>query len=185
MSNQVLKPSLERNDKLANWLIIIVSIIVFVAVSILSKVELKVELPFDKHVFATVNAIINSTVSILLVWALVKVKQGNLLAHKRFMMSAIILSILFLVSYILHHLFAGETKFGGEGMIRGIYYFILFTHIVLAGIILPFILYTAYRALTGEYGKHKKLAKLTWPLWLYVSVTGVLVYLLISPYYGV
>jgi putative membrane protein len=100
------------------------------------------------------------------------------------MMGAIVLSVLFLVSYIAHHLLAGDTKFGGEGAIRLVYFVILITHIFLAAVILPFILFTAYRSLTGEYDKHKKLAKYTWPLWLYVSVTGVIVYLMISPYYG-
>lgn len=108
-----------------------------------------------------------------------------------------ILSILFLVSYICHHLFAGETKFGdidhngvlsdeeaaGVGSLRWIYYIILATHIPLAGIILPFILFTAYRALIGEWPRHRKLAKITWPVWLYVAITGVVVYLMISPYY--
>ena len=114
------------------------------------------------------------------------------------MLSAICLSVLFLVSYIGHHLLAGETKFGdinGDGMIsmdeksmagnmRLLYYFILITHIPLAAVILPFILFTAYRALTGEYDKHKKLVRITWPVWLYVAVTGVVVYLMISPYYS-
>lgn len=111
------------------------------------------------------------------------------------MLFAILLSVLFLVSYICHHLFAGETKFGdtnGDGVLaadeaaaslRIIYYFILFTHIPLAGIILPFILFTAYRALTGEYEQHKRLTRITWPVWFYVALTGVLVYILISPYY--
>jgi len=93
------------------------------------------------------------------------------------------LSVVFLLSYIAHHLLAGETSFGGTGTIKTIYYFILFTHIPLAGLILPFILFTAYRALISELGAHKKLAKITWPIWFYVAVTGVLVYWLISPYY--
>jgi putative membrane protein len=99
------------------------------------------------------------------------------------MLWAIVLSILFLVSYIAHHLLAGDTKFGGEGLMKGVYYFILLTHIPLAAIILPFILFTAYRGLTGEYVSHRKLSRYTWPLWLYVSITGVLVYVFISPYY--
>ena len=100
------------------------------------------------------------------------------------MFVAILLSALFLVSYIAHHLLAGETKFGGDGAIRYVYYFVLLTHILLAAVILPFILFTAYRALTGDFEKHKKLSRYTFPLWLYVSVSGVLVYLLISPYYS-
>ena len=120
----------------------------------------------------------------MLVWALIAIKQKNYATHKRIMLWAIVLSTLFLVSYIAHHLFAGETKYGGEGAMKTIYYIILATHIPLAAIILPFILFTAYRSLIGEYDKHKKLARYTWPLWLYVSITGVLVYLFISPYYS-
>ena len=98
-------------------------------------------------------------------------------------MGALVLSILFLVFYITHHLLSGETKFGGTGSMKIIYYSILITHIFLAAIILPFILITAYRALTGEYLQHKKLARYTWPLWFYVAVTGPIVYYFISPYY--
>jgi putative membrane protein len=96
---------------------------------------------------------------------------------------AMLLSVLFLLSYICHHLFAGDTSFGGKGLIRYVYYIILITHIILAAIVLPFILFTAYRALIDEREKHRKLAKITWPLWFYVAVTGPVVYLLISPYY--
>jgi putative membrane protein len=99
------------------------------------------------------------------------------------MMSAMILSVLFLVSYIAHHLLSGNTTFGGTGVIRHVYFFILITHIFLAAVILPFILFTAYRGLTAEYPAHRKLARITWPIWFYVSVTGVVVYLMISPYY--
>lgn len=179
----MLTPLLSKNDKQARLLIYTVSFVVFAAVAILSRVKLEVDLGFDIHVFALINAVINSMVSILLVWALVAVKNKKYVQHKNIMFGAIILSVLFLVSYIAHHLLAGDTVYGGEGNIRYFYYFILITHIFLAAIILPFILFTAYRSLTGEYAKHKKLAKYTWPLWLYVSVTGVMVYLMISPYY--
>src|SRR6185437_16002087 len=120
------------------------------------------------------------------------------LFNKKIMLAAIILSVFFLISYVCHHLFSGETKFGDlnhdgilspdekilAGSLRYVYYFILITHIPLAGIVLPFILFTAYRALAGDYEKHKKLAHITWPLWLYVAISGVAVYLLISPYYS-
>ncbi len=133
----------------------------------------------------------------MLVAALVAVKNGKYRLHKRLMTTALILSVLFLVSYIAHHILAGEAKFGDSnhdglvseeekvlvGNVRVVYYFILATHIFLAAIILPFILFTAYRALTAEYALHKKLARITWPLWLYVAVTGPVVYWLISPYY--
>ena len=95
-----------------------------------------------------------------------------------------ILSIIFLVSYICHHLFTGNTAYGGVGVGKTIYYIILGTHIPLAGLILPFILFTAYRGLIGEWPQHRKLAKITWPIWLYVAITGVVVYIMISPYYS-
>ena len=173
----------KKNDVRARSLIIAVSIIVFGAVVALGKVKLNVQLGFDEHLFAKINAVINSTVSVLLVAGLIAVKNKKYLLHKRIMSTAIILSCLFLVSYICHHLFTGEAKFGGEGTIRYIYYFILGTHIILAAIILPFILFTAYRAMTGEWLRHRKLAKITWPIWFYVAVTGVVVYFMISPYY--
>lgn len=179
----MLQPSLKKNDKKARVLILSVSAIVFAAVVILSRVKLELDLGFDIHLFALANAVINSIVAVLLVAGLITAKKKDQVAHKQIMLFAIMLSVLFLVSYICHHLFAGETKFGGEGISKTIYYIILFTHIPLAAIVLPFILFTAYRALVGEYDKHKKLVRITWPLWFYVAVTGVLVYLMISPYY--
>lgn len=179
----MLKASWKKNDKRANWLIISFSIIVFLIVTALGRVHLQVDLGFDVHVFALANAVINSIVAVLLVAALVVVKKGNYELHKKIMLVAMVLSILFLVSYICHHLFAGDTRFGGTGGLKTFYYIILFTHIPLAGIILPFILFTAYRGLVGEYPRHKKIAKITWPLWLYVAVTGPVIYILISPYY--
>lgn len=178
-----LVPSVQKNDKLARLLIFVVSAVVFIAVVILSRVKLDVDLGFDVHMFATLNAVLNSIVSVLLVSALVAVKKGNYLLHRNMMISAMIFSILFLVSYIAHHLLSDSTAYGGEGAIRFVYYFILITHIFLAAVILPFILFTAYRGLTAEWPMHRKLAKITWPIWLYVSVTGVIVYLMISPYY--
>lgn len=193
----MLAPAWKRNDKKASVLIIAFSFIVFAAVVLLSRIQLQVDLGFDVHLFAKANAVINSIVAVLLVAALVAVKKKQYLAHKNMMMTAMILSILFLVSYICHHLFAGETKFGdldhngvlsdaeaaNVGSLKLVYYIILATHIPLAGIILPFILFTAYRAQIGEWPRHRKLAKITWPVWLYVAVTGVIVYLMISPYY--
>jgi len=180
----MLSPLLSKNDKTARLLIFTVSFVVFAAVAVLSKVQLDIDLGFDVHIFAAINAVINSAVSILLIAAFIAVRRKQYIAHRNLMYGAIVLSILFLVSYIAHHLLAGDTKFGGEGTIRYVYFFILITHIFLAAIILPFILFTAYRALTGQFEQHKKLARYTFPLWLYVSITGVLVYLFISPYYS-
>lgn len=179
----MLPPTIQKNDKQARLLIGVFSFVVFAAVVLLSKFKLTVDLGFNVHVFATINAIINSIIAVLLVAALIAVKNEKYELHKKLMFTSLILSILFLVSYIAHHLLAGETKFGGTGAIKIIYLIILFTHIFLAAIILPFILYTAYRALTAEFAAHKKLAKYTWPLWFYVAVTGPVVYILISPYY--
>jgi putative membrane protein len=179
----MLTPLFKKDDKKVKTIIYTVSIIVFAAVVILNKVKLNIEQPFSPHVFASVSAIINSLVAVLLLAGLFTAKQKKYELHKKIMLTAIVLSVLFLLSYIAHHLLTDETKFGGEGTLKTIYYLILFTHIPLAGIILPFILFTAYRALIGEYEQHKKLTRLTWPIWFYVAVTGVIVYLMISPYY--
>lgn len=180
----MLAPSIKQNDKQAKILIGIFSFVVFAVIVSLGAIKkLDVDLGFDPHVFALVNAIINSLVAVLLIAAYVAVRKKNYLQHKKLMFGAMYLSIAFLLSYIAHHLLAGETRFGGEGVIRYVYFALLSTHILLAAVILPFILFTAYRGLTGEYEKHKKLSKYTWPLWLYVAITGPLVYLMISPYY--
>ena len=194
----MLEPSLPKNDKQARWLIGIFSVVVFTAVVVLGRVKLDIGVNFDVHVFAKINAFINASIAVLLVAALVAVKQKSFALHKRLMMLALLLSVAFLVSYIAHHLLAGEAKFGDSdhdglvseaeklavGSMRMAYYIILITHIFLAAIILPFILFTAYRGLTGEYAQHKKIAKITWPLWFYVAVTGPVVYWMISPYYS-
>jgi putative membrane protein len=179
----MLNPTIQKNDGLAKTVIFILSIVVFSAVVILKKVELSTDPGFDIHIFARINAVINTLVSFLLLGGLYAVKARKYRVHKKFMITAIIMSTLFLVSYICHHLLAGETKYGGEGIVRYIYFFILISHIILAAIILPFILFTSYRALVAEWPAHKKLARITWPVWFYVSVTGVIVYLMISPYY--
>ena len=193
----MLPASLTKNDKKAYWLIGIFSVVVFSVVVLLGKFQLEVDLGFDVHIFAAANAFINATIAILLVAALWAVKNRQYALHKKLMLAALVLSVLFLVSYIAHHLLAGEAKFGDSnhdglvdeqellavGNTRLIYFIILITHIFLAAIILPFILFTAYRALTAEYSLHKKLAKITWPLWLYVAVTGPVVYWMIHPYY--
>jgi len=191
------QPAIQSNDKNAKLFIWTVSIIVFAAIALLSRLKLNVNLGFNPHLFAAINACLNSGVTILLLTGLWAVKQKRYLLHKKIMLAAIVLSVLFLLSYICHHLFAGETKFGdvdhngiispeeksAAGQIRILYYSLLGTHIPLAGIILPFILFTAYRSLTGEYERHKKLARITFPVWLYVAITGVVVYILIKPYY--
>ena len=196
----MLQPSLQKNDKLAKQFIWAVSIIVFIAVAGMSRINLSkvVTLPFDVHIFATINAVVNSLVAVLLVAGIVTAKNKNYAVHKKIMLTAIALSVVFLLSYICHHLFAGDTKYGdidhdgilsinekmNAGSTRVFYYVILLLHIPLAAIILPFILFTAYRALVGEYEQHKKLVRITWPVWFFVAVSGVVVYWMISPFYG-
>lgn len=180
----MLQPVWQRNDARAKKLIWIFSAIVFIAVTALSRIKLEVNLGFDLHLFARLNAILNSCVTVLLIAGLAAIRARKYETHKRIMLTAMGLSVLFLLSYICHHLFTGETSFGGTGSEKTIYYIILFTHIPLAGLILPFILFTAYRAMTGDWSRHKKLARITWPIWLYVAITGVVVYFMISPYYG-
>jgi putative membrane protein len=194
----MLTPVLKKNDKQAKLLIGIFSAIVFVAVTFLSKFTLNVELPFDKHIFALINALLNTGVCLLLIIALVAVKMKNYQFHKSVMLTAMLLSVLFLVTYIAHHLFAGEARFGDAnfdgvvspdeaalvGNTRAFYLILLTTHIILAATSLPFILFTAYRGLTGEYEDHKRKAKRMWPIWFYVAATGPLVYWMIKPYYN-
>ena len=179
----LLEPVFQKNDRKASIRIWIFSAVIFLAIATMGAVHLKVDPGFNVHIFAKINAIINSMVTLLLIAALVAVKQRKLQLHKRLMLGAMVLSVLFLLSYVCHHLFAGDTKYGGEGPLRYVYFFILITHIFLAAIIMPFVLFTAYRALIAEFPEHKKLARITWPIWLYVSITGVVVYLFISPYY--
>jgi putative membrane protein len=193
----MLDAALIKNDRKAYSIIIVFSAIVFMAVVALGRFKLDINAGFDIHVFAKINAFINSAVAVLLIAALVAVRNQKYVLHKNIMFTAMALSVLFLVSYIAHHLLAGEAKFGDinhdeivsaaeklqAGNLRIFYLTLLATHIVLAAVILPFILFTAYRALTGEWPAHKKLARYTWPLWLYVAITGPVVYILISPYY--
>jgi len=198
MADQLLPtPALIKNDRKAKRLIWLVSIIVFLAVAFLNRMKLNIHLPFNPHIFATANAVINSIVALLLITGLIAVKANRYILHKKIMMAAIFLSVLFLLSYICHHIFAGETRYGdidGDGILsmnetmlagsaRIFYYFLLLTHIPLAAIILPIILFTAYRALIGEYETHKKLVRITWPVWFYVAVSGGIIYWMISPYY--
>lgn len=193
----MLQPSLKKNDIKAKWLIYVFSIVVFLLVVLLGKYKLEVNLGFNVHIFAMFNAFVNSIIAVLLIAALIAVRSGKYIMHKRLMISALVLSILFLASYVAHRLLASEAKFGDinhdgvvaedeqlkVGNIRYLYYFILSTHIFLAAVILPFILFTAYRALIAEFQLHKQLARITWPLWLYVAITGPVVYFMISPYY--
>lgn len=161
-------------------LITTLSIVIPVAVAALFGVKIDIELPvFLPPIYATINAI----TAIFLVLAVISIKKGNIKKHELLIKGALICSGLFLVLYILYHMTSDSTKFGGEGFIKYIYFFILLTHIVLSIVVIPFVLTTFVRGLNREDEKHRKIAKYTFPLWLYVAVTGVIVYLMINPYY--
>lgn len=165
--------------------IVIISIVIPVVVAILFGVKLKdfgynvTPLSFLPPIYATINGI----TAVVLVAAVLAIKNGKRKLHERLMTSAIALSVVFLVMYVAYHMTSDSTKFGGEGAIRYVYFFILLTHIILSIAIIPLVLVTYVRALASKFDRHKKIAKITFPIWLYVAVTGVIVYLMISPYY--
>jgi putative membrane protein len=145
------------------------------------SVKLDIELPiFLPPVYATINAI-TSVLLIIAVWA---IKNKKRLLHERLMKTAILCSVVFLMMYLAYHMTSDSTKFGGEGVIKYFYLFILLTHILLSIVVIPFVLLTYVKAITNDFEKHKKIAKITFPLWLYVAVSGVVVYVLILPYYS-
>ena len=165
--------------------IIIVSIVIPVAVALLFSVRLK-DFGINVEPFSflpPIYAAINGLTAILLVLAVRAIKNGNRALHEKLMTSAIGCSVVFLLMYVAYHMTAESTKFGGEGVIRYVYFFLLITHIALSIIIIPLVLFTYVRALSSQFDRHKKLARITFPLWLYVAVTGVIVYLMIAPYY--
>ncbi|KAB1156213.1 DUF420 domain-containing protein [Flavobacterium luteum] len=172
-------------EKKYNTFIVIVSIVIPVVVAILFGVKLKdfgykVEpLSFLPPIYALTNGI----TAVVLVIAVLAIKNGKRKLHETLMKIAIGLSVLFLVMYVAYHMTADSTAFGGEGVIRYVYFFLLISHIILSIIIIPLVLITYVRALAQRFDAHKKIAKITFPIWLYVAVTGVIVYLMISPYY--
>ncbi|MBL4669527.1 MAG: DUF420 domain-containing protein [Flavobacteriales bacterium] len=163
-------------------LIIGVSIFLPIAVAALFGIKIpNVEpLSFLPPIYASINGL----TAILLVAAVLAIKKGNRKLHEGLMKICIGLSILFLVMYIAYHMTSNSTAFGGEGIIRMVYFFILVSHILLSIAIIPLVLITYSRTLSEQFDQHKKFAKITFPIWLYVAVTGVVVYLMISPYYG-
>lgn len=185
------------NEKLVNRFILIVSIAVPVLVTILFYTP-AIHLNINVSFLPKFHALLNSLVAICLLLGLYFIRNKNRKAHKLVMMTAFSLSALFLLSYVLYHASSDDTVFGdtdhngslsdleaaAAGSIRYVYYVILITHIILAAVIMPFILVTLSRSLSGKFDKHKKIARITWPIWLYVAVTGVVVYFMIAPYYA-
>ena len=178
--------------------IIIVSIAIPLAVAFLILVpQAKIDFGFNTRSLPFFHAILNASTAILLIASLYFIKNGQVRAHKTANLIAVGLSTIFLVSYVIYHASNPSTRFGDlnhdgilsdqervqAGALRYVYYFILTTHILLSGIIIPFVLFTLQRAFQEKFDKHRRLAKITWPMWLYVAVTGVVVYVMISPYY--
>ena len=164
--------------------VLIISIVVAVLVGLLNwGLSERPSVNFDLHIFPKFHAFMNSLVAICLVLGLVFIKKKDIAKHRVSMMSAFILSSIFLLSYVVYHTLADPTSYGGDGPMKYVYYFMLLTHIVLAAGIMPFILMTFYYSLSDNITKHRKLAKITWPLWFYVAITGVFLYFMISPYY--
>lgn len=169
------------DDKKYNKLIVILSIAIPVVVAALFGIKIpNVEpLTFLPPIYATINGI----TAMLLVIAFLAIKNKRIVLHKNLMITAICCSVAFLAMYVAYHMTSDSTKFGGEGFAKYFYYFILLTHIVLSIAVIPFVLITYVRAITNNIEKHKKIAKITFPLWLYVAISGVIVYIMISPYY--
>ena len=172
-------------DKKYNTLIVLVSIVIPVVVAILFNVKLKdlgydVEpLSFLPPIYATINGI----TAVVLIAAVLAIKKGNRKLHERLMTFAIALSLAFLVMYVAYHMTSDSTKFGGDGAIRLVYFGLLISHIILSIAVIPLVLISYVRALAAKFDQHKKIAKITFPIWLYVAVTGVIVYIMIAPYY--
>lgn len=171
----------KKINKAYNAIIIVVSILIPVVVAVLSRVRIPNIAPLN--MLPPIYAIINGATAILLVVAVMQIKRGNKRKHQVLMKINILLSLLFLIMYIAYHVTSEMAIYRGEGIIRYVYYFILASHIILSGILVPLVLFTYKHAALGEYLKHRKLAKITFPIWFYVAVTGVVVYLMISPYY--
>ena len=165
-------------EKKYNRIIIILSIVLPLSIAVLFGVKIDVELPvFLPPIYAATNAV----TSVVLIAAIFAIKKGNRVVHERLIKTAMLLSILFLILYVLYHMTSDSTSYLGKQ--RGLYFFILISHILLSIAVIPFVLITYVRAKLGKFSQHKKIAKYTFPLWLYVAISGVVVYLMISPYY--
>ncbi|MFT7352254.1 MAG: putative membrane protein [Flavobacterium sp.] len=173
-------------EKKYNLPIIIISVLIPIVVAILFTVKLK---DFGINVeplsfLPPIYAITNGLTAIVLIAALVAIKNKKIQLHKKLMITAIALSVLFLVMYVAYHMTSDSTKYGGEGQMRLVYFVLLISHITLSIAVIPLVLVTYVRALAQQFDRHKKIARITFPIWLYVAITGVVVYLMISPYYA-
>lgn len=173
-------------DKKSNKFIVLVSILIPAVVALLFSVKLK-DFGFDVEPLSflpPIYATINGFTALILIGGIIAIKNGNKILHERLMTTAILLSVLFLVMYVAYHMTADSTKFGGQGVVKYVYFFILLSHILLSVAVIPLVMITYVRALSEKFDKHRKIAKITFPIWLYVAVTGVVVYIMIAPYYA-
>ena len=176
---------LKSEKKYKKW-IVVLSIAIPLVVALLFGINLR-KMGFDVQPLTflpPVYASINGITAVILLIAFWAIKNKQIVLHKKLMTTAIGCSVAFLIMYVAYHMTSDSTKFGGEGAIAYIYYFILITHIILSIVIIPFVLITYVRAITNNIERHKKIAKITFPMWLYVAITGVVVYIMISPYYA-
>jgi len=180
-NNEQTLPENIRLEKRLNKIAYVVSAVVLILVMLMRRVKLDVGIDFS--FLPPVHATLNALAAVILVFAYIFIRRKNVLAHRRAIYAAMVCSALFLVSYVLYHFTTPETRFGGTGTVRYIYFFILITHVILAAVILPFILLTFNRAYTAQYERHRKMARWVFPLWLYVAVTGPICYLMLRPYY--
>ena len=172
---------MKNKERFFHRIIYFITAIVFLLLSAMRRYHIDTDIDFS--FLPGFYSIINSVVSVLLIYAVVMIKKGNRLAHQRAMMTALGLSLLFLLSYVVYHFTTPETKYCGEGMMRIVYFILLISHITLAGLTFPFILFTFVKGYLGKYEQHKKMAKWVFPLWLYVAVTGPVIYLMLRPCY--
>ena len=180
-----LKTANRKSDRVAIPVIIVLSVLVPVAVAllILFPDTFKADMGIERSTLPAFHAILNGTTAFLLLLGLFFIMRKNIAAHRFSMMAAFGLSAVFLVSYVISKLNAEPIPYGGEGFLRGLYFFILISHILLSVPVLPLAMLAIYRGFTQEYARHRKLVRYTFPIWLYVAVTGVLVYLFMQPYY--
>lgn len=173
----------QRNYNPLIWALSVVAVIIILGINYIPRSTTGTILGMDLTVLPLLNAILNGFAFIFLILALVMIKKKNIKAHRNFIFAAFSSTFLFLISYLTYHAMAGSTSFGGDGFLKMTYYFVLITHIILSTALLPLSLFTLAKGLNMQVAKHRKIARWTMPIWLYVSLTGVLVYLLISPYY--
>lgn len=168
----------ENKIKRFKRLIIAASIAIPVVVAVLFKIKIEgVDFSFLPPIYATINGL----TAILLIFALLAIKSGKRILHERIIKICLILSLLFLASYVAYHMTSDPTPYGGSA--SGVYYFILISHVILSVAVIPMVLFSYLFAYQENFVKHKKWTKITWPLWFYVAITGVIVYWMISPYY--